>query len=85
MSEKYSIEFDDNDLDYLEQQAIGAADEYNKRKQADDQAKQQEQAVEQQAEDEYFDPRDANTWGAQAFIKEGQSILSGGLQDTASS
>ena len=85
MSEKYSIEFDDNDLDYLEQQAIGAADEYNKRKQADDQAKQQEQAVEQQAEDEYFDPRDANTWGAKAFIKEGQSILSGGLQDTASS
>ena len=85
MSEKYSIEFDDNDLDYLEQQAIGAADEYNKRKQADDQAKKQEQAVEQQAEDEYFDPRDANTWGAKALIKEGQSILSGGLQDTASS
>ena len=85
MSEKYSIEFDDNDLDFLEKQANSAADEYNKRKLADEQSEQQEQAVEQQAEDEYFDPRNADTWGAKAFIKEGQSILSGGLQDTASS
>ena len=85
MSEKYSIEFDDNDLDFLEKQANNAADEYNKRKLADEQSEQQEQAVEQQAEDEYYDPRNADTWGAKALIKEGQSILSGGLQDTASS
>ena len=85
MSEKYSIEFDDNDLSFLEKQANNAADEYNKRKLADEQSEQQEQAVEQQAEDEYFDPRNADTWGAKALIKEGQSILSGGLQDTASS
>lgn len=85
MSEKYSIEFDDNDLDYLEKQALGAADEYNKRKAAEQQANQAEQQVEQQAADEVFDPRNADTWGAKAFIKEGQSILSGGLQDTASS
>ena len=62
MSEKYSIEFDDNDLNFLEKQANNAADEYNKRKLADEQSEQQELAVEQQAEDEYFDPRDANTW-----------------------
>ena len=85
MSEKYSIEFDDNDLDYLEKQALGAADEYNKRKAAEQQTNQAEQQVEQQAADEVFDPRNADTWGAKAFIKEGQSILSGGLQDTASS
>jgi len=31
------------------------------------------------------DPRNDENWGAKALIKEGQSILSGGLQDTASS
>ena len=52
----------------------------------------QKQAVEQQAEQkeeqalaQQEDPRNSETWGAKAFIKEGQSILSGGLQDTASS
>ena len=40
----------------------------------------EEQALAQQE-----DPRNSETWGAKAFIKEGQSILSGGLQDTASS
>ena len=52
----------------------------------------QQQAVEQEAtekEDQALaqqeDPRNSETWGAKAFIKEGQSILSGGLQDTASS
>ena len=37
MSEKYSIEFDDNDQDFLEKQANSAADEYNKRKLAHEQ------------------------------------------------
>ena len=52
----------------------------------------QQQPVEQEAtekEDQALaqqeDPRNSETWGAKAFIKEGQSILSGGLQDTASS
>ena len=52
----------------------------------------QRQAVEQEATQkeeqalaQQEDPRDSETWGAKAFIKEGQSILSGGLQDTASS
>ena len=43
-----------------------------------------DQEQDQQAA-ELEDPRNAETWGAKALIKEGQSILSGGLQDTASS
>ena len=52
----------------------------------------QKQAVEQEATQkeeqalaQQEDPRNSETWGAKAFIKEGQSILSGGIQDTASS
>ena len=85
MSEKYSIEFDDNDLDNLEQEALKISDAYNERKQAEEASVQAEQQVEQQAADVTYDPRNADTWGAKALIKEGQSILSGGLQDTASS
>jgi len=85
MSEKYSIEFDDNDLDNLEQEALKISDAYNERKQAEEASMQAEQQVEQQAADVTYDPRNADTWGAKALIKEGQSILSGGLQDTASS
>ena len=48
-------------------------------------SKEQVEEEQQQAEDVQFDPRNADTWGAKAFIKEGQSIISGGLQDTASS
>ena len=85
MSEKYSIEFDDNDLDNLEEEALRISDAYNQRIQAEELSQQAEAQVEQQAADEAYDPRNADTWGAKAFIKEGQSILSGGLQDTASS
>ena len=85
MSEKYSIEFDDNDLNALEQSALNISDAYNKRKQQELQTEQVKANVEQQADDVQFDPRNADTWGAKALIKEGQSILSGGLQDTASS
>ena len=55
------------------------------KEQADGAIQQEQAAEEQQVKDELEDPRDANTWGAKALIKEGQSILSGGLQDTASS
>ena len=60
-------------------------DEYEKKEQADGVIQQQQDAEDQQIKAELEDPRDANTWGAKALIKEGQSILSGGLQDTASS
>ena len=42
-------------------------------------------ADKEQALAEQKDPRDAEKWGFKALAKEGQSILSGGLQDTASS
>ena len=60
-------------------------DEYEKKEQATGAIQQEQAAEDQQIKDELEDPRDANTWGAKALIKEGQSILSGGLQDTASS
>ena len=60
-------------------------DEYEKKEQATGAIQQEQAAEDQQIKDELEDPRDANTWGAKALIKERQSILSGGLQDTASS
>ena len=69
--------------------AADKIDEYLKEleeKDAQQQAVEQEATEkEEQALSEQEDPRNSETWGAKAFIKEGQSILSGGLQDTASS
>ena len=45
----------------------------------------QERTEEEQAVAEQDDPRNAEKWGFKALVKEGQSIVSGGLQDTASS
>ena len=60
-------------------------DEYEKKEEADRVVQQEQTDVKKQESAELEDPRDASTWGAKALIKEGQSILSGGLQDTASS
>ena len=60
-------------------------DDYEKKQAADNEIKSQQANVKKQELAEQEDPRDADTWGAKALIKEGQSILSGGLQDTASS
>jgi hypothetical protein len=46
---------------------------------------QETEAEETQTKAELKDPRDSEQWGLKALAKEGQSILSGGLQDTASS
>ena len=46
---------------------------------------EKEQTTESKAAAVAEDPRNADKWGAKALLKEGQSILSGGLQDTASS
>ena len=85
MSQKFEVELEDNTIDDLTQQAQNLSDSYNQRRQEEANRKQQIEEEQQQAEDVQFDPRNADTWGAKAFIKEGQSILSGGLQDTASS
>ncbi len=52
---------------------------------AREQVAQEEAAAEEKATAELADPREKEKWGVAAFAKEGQSILSGGIQDTASS
>jgi len=79
------IEIDESAL----QEASNAALQYAEELKANEETKQeaiQTQATEQaQAVATQNDPRDAEEWGFKALAKEGQSILSGGLQDTASS
>ena len=82
-SGKYMI--DDDMVDELSDVADDISDDYRARIIAEEQAKSEQAQAEQQAVDTQADPRNSDTWGAKALIKEGQSILSGGLQDTASS
>jgi hypothetical protein len=82
-SGKYMI--DDDMVDELGQVAEDISDDYRNRIIAEEEAKSEQAQAEQQAVDTQADPRNSDTWGAKALIKEGQSILSGGLQDTASS
>ena len=82
-SGKYMI--DDDMIDELGQVAEDISDDYRNRIIAEEEAKSEQAQAEQQAVDTQADPRNSDTWGAKALIKEGQSILSGGLQDTASS
>ena len=82
-SGKYMI--DDDMVDELSNVADDISDDYRARIIAEEQAKSEQAQAEQQAIDTQADPRNSDTWGAKALIKEGQSILSGGLQDTASS
>ena len=56
-----------------------------KRQQATAEAKQVEDANEEQALAEQDDPRNAEKWGIRAVAKELQSAVSGGTQDTVSS
>ena len=76
------------DTEALKQSAddIGVyADNLEKQRQAEAVDKQEVEATETQATAVQDDPRNAEKWGFKALVKEGQSILSGGLQDTASS
>ena len=79
------INIDPEYADYLADEAEQAQDEYEQARDAQEQSQstlQQEERVSKEVQD---DPRNADNWGAKALIKEGQSILSGGIQDTASS
>ena len=76
---------DKDGIDIIADKTREAIDEFRQREQARQVAAQQDIQREEQAVSEQVDPRNAETWGAKALIKEGQSILSGGLQDTASS
>ena len=80
---------EENELDPLAveqtEQLVNEFDQQQIESEATAQAKDTEQAQETQALSEQDDPRNAERWGLNAYVKEAQSILSGGLQDTASS
>ena len=85
MNEEYPVnEYDSTGsqaVDELQsnlQQALEFEEERKKQEELASSQKQDAQAAQN-------DPRNADTWGIQAVAKEAQSILSGGLQDTASS
>ena len=85
MNEEYPVnEYDStgsqaiNEIQSNRQQALEFEEERKKQEELASSQKQDAQAAQN-------DPRNADTWGIQAVAKEAQSILSGGLQDTASS
>ena len=83
MSEEYSV--NKEDLDQALTDASIAVNEYNQNK-----LDAQVAGVEANKEDAEIlqtqeDPRNQENWGFKGLLKEGQSIISGGLQDTASS
>ena len=82
---KPEIEVDLDQLDYVADSANQAADEYQRALERQRDSQSQLETKERVSKEVQDDPRNANNWGAKALIKEGQSILSGGLQDTASS
>jgi len=82
---KPEITVDEDYANYLAGLAEQASDEYERRRDAQEATQAQVQADERVTQETQDDPRNAENWGAKALIKEGQSILSGGVQDTASS
>jgi len=83
MTDSYGLS--DENIDLAAERVQDYLKEIDERDAARKAAQEQAIAGEQQALAQQEDPRNSETWGAKAFIKEGQSILSGGLQDTASS
>ena len=79
------INIDPEYADYLADEAEQAQDEYEQARDAQEQSQSTLQREERVSKEVQDDPRNADNWGAKALIKEGQSILSGGIQDTASS
>ena len=61
------------------------ANQLEKQREARAATEEADQKIESEALAEQDDPRNAERWGLKAWAKEGQSIFSGGLQDTASS
>ena len=79
------VEVDLDAINDITDEAQNAAEEYQRAIERQEASQAQLQRSEQVSKEVQDDPRNANNWGAKALIKEGQSILSGGLQDTASS
>ena len=78
-------EIDEAGLDQAIQAGAEFLEEMDRSQAARQVAQEEEQKEETQALATQADPRDADKWGVKALAKEGQSILTGGLQDTASS
>ena len=78
-------DFDVEKLKESAQDSLNYAKEIEQEQQADQELQQVTQSEETQAKAEQDDPRNKENWGFKGLVKEGQSILSGGLQDTASS
>ena len=79
------LNVDLDEVDYIAERANQAADEYQRALERQQESQGQLENAERVSKEVQDDPRNADNWGAKALIKEGQSILSGGLQDTASS
>jgi len=71
--------------DFVADEAEQAQDEYERDRNFREKSQSRLQQQDVTSKEVQDDPRNANNWGAKALIKEAQSILSGGLQDTASS
>ena len=78
-------DFDVEKLQKSAQESLDYGKEIQQDKEADQELQQVTQSEETQAKAEQDDPRNKENWGFKGLVKEGQSILSGGLQDTASS
>jgi len=84
MSDSYSggnYQINEDDITAGVEVARNAIDDFEARRQEKLLKQEAVNTAEEQAVSEQVDPRNAETWGAKALIKEGQSILSGGLQD----
>ena len=84
MEENKSIEFDPTGLKSIEelQEDLKNRIAENEQEQEVLSENKEERETAEQIQD---DPRNEEKWGFKGLVKEGQSILSGGLQDTASS
>ena len=85
MAEDPNLLYSEEEINAAAQTADSFLNKLEENKEARDQVQQEQVAEETQAKAEVDDPRDAEKWGFKAYAKEAQSILSGGLQDTASS
>ena len=82
--ENESINYDPTGLPSVEEMTAQIEEDAEK-KQVIQESEAASVAADEQAADIAADPRNNDTWGIRGIAKEAQSILSGGLQDTASS
>ena len=86
MADEFSLELNTEQLLDEANKFQQYIDNSKQKKETEQLVEQETQQTEGQALAEQKDPRDTKEgWGFKALAKEGQSILSGGLQDTASS